>query len=185
MKELTHFTFSAGACVYLLSLLDKLTWSSAAIVLWLSLAINYIIDALGHSRGAAPSRTRITHSVFTAPLWGALVSFISIGVTSHAVPSHLQFPPSLLWIAAGISIAMMHLLLDSLTQAGVFYWKSRIALAHFRYDNLALNAGFAASGFFLIVLAVAPPGPLAQPPPIHLSLVGVFAGTVDRCKDWG
>ena len=71
MKAITHYTFSAGASVYALSELGLLSWHSIAIALWLSLAVNYSIDALGHSNAGTPSRTRLTHSVFTAPLWGA------------------------------------------------------------------------------------------------------------------
>ncbi len=39
--------------------------------------------------------------------------------------------------------------------------------AHFRYDNLALNVVFVATGLLLIVMATN----LTQIPPIHLSLI--------------
>lgn len=171
MKELTHCIFSAGACIYVLSLLDRLAWPSVIVVLWLSTSVNYVIDVLGHSLGGSiPSRTRLTHSVFTAPLWGALVSATSLQVLTRVVPSLISPSESLLWITMGASIAIGHLLLDSLTQAGVYLWKDRIAIAHFRYNNLVLNAGFIATGLLFIVMATNS----TQIPPIHLSLI---AGT--------
>lgn len=175
MKQLTHYVFSAGVCFYALSALGLLSFSSILVSLWLSLSVNYIIDVLGHTFRGAPSRTRLTHSVFTAPLWGGLVSMASIEVLSRTTPSFL-LPSSFLWVGTGILIATGHLFLDSMTQAGVYLWKERIAIAHFRYNNIALNAGFIAAGSLLVLLAVAPTNLGLQITPIDLSPIVALSG---------
>jgi hypothetical protein len=109
-----------------------------------------------------PSRTRLTHSIFTAPLWGALVSWTSVYVFSQALYSSQQIAVFGFWTVAGVLIAMGHLLLDSMTQAGVYYWRNRIALSHFKYDNLALNAGFVLVGLGLASLAFLQPNLMPQ-----------------------
>ena len=171
MKQLTHYVFSAGICIYALSVFGFLSFASILVSLWLSLSINYVIDILGHTLRGTPARTRLTHSVFTAPLWGGSVSLASIQVLSRAASSFLLPSMSLFWVGAGILIAMGHLFLDSMTQAGVYLWKDRVAIAHFRYNNLALNAGFIAAGLLFTLVAVAPPGLIPQITPIHLSLL--------------
>jgi hypothetical protein len=74
-----------------------------------------------------------------------------------------------LWTLAGAFVAIGHLFLDSLTQAGVYYWKHRMAIAHFRYDNPALNGTFVLLGLGLVVLAVVPTSSLERT--IALSLL--------------
>jgi hypothetical protein len=129
VKAKTHNIFSAGTTFYLLSLLGSFSLASAAMALWLSFSVNFLIDAAGHSRGRSggPSRTRLTHSVFTAPLWGAAVGFASIYVASHAGVFPIISSLVWFWALVGVLIAFGHLFLDSLTQAGVYYWKHRIA----------------------------------------------------------
>lgn len=167
MKEFTHYIFSVGACVYALSLLTPLSWPSILMALWLSISVNYVIDILGHSFGCGiPSRTRVTHSVFTAPLWGALVSVVSLDVLLRVTPPFILQSESLLWVSAGVSVAMGHLLLDSHSGGGLPL-EGQGSNAHFRYDNLALNVVFVATGLLLIVMATN----LTQIPPIHLSLI--------------
>jgi hypothetical protein len=176
MKLLTHYVFSTGTCIYALSVLGLLSFSSILLSLWLSLSINYVIDVLGHTFRGTPSRTRLTHSLFTAPFWGGLVSLASIQVLSRATPPFVLPSTSLFWVGAGVLIAMGHLFLDSMTQAGVYFWKDRMAIAHFRYNNLALNAGFIAAGLLFVSLAVIPPDMKPQITPIHLSLIAAPSG---------
>lgn len=59
-----------------------------------------------------------------------------------------------LWASIGALIALGHLLLDSLTGAGVYFTRNRIALAHFKYDNLALNLAFIVAGILLVGVSV-------------------------------
>ncbi|MDG6926374.1 MAG: DUF1286 domain-containing protein [Nitrososphaerota archaeon] len=156
MKEITHYVFSTGASLYALSVLGLLTWPAGAASVWLSISVNYVIDLLGHSNRGHPSRTRLTHSVLTAPFWGASISFVSVVIFAWLTSSKTEVQTVMLWAVAGALVAMGHLFLDSLTQAGVYYWKHRMAIAHFRYDNPALNGSFALFGLGLIILAVVP-----------------------------
>lgn len=156
MKAKTHYVFSAGAGLYILSLTGTLSIGSAILVVWLSFVVNFLIDALGHSRGKTgnPSRTLLTHSVFTAPLWGAASGYLTVYALSRVEGPSTDTTYLALWTAVGAFIAFGHLFLDSLTQAGVYYWRSRIAIAHFAYDNPLLNAGFILIGAGLCLLAL-------------------------------
>ncbi len=155
MKARTHDVFSVGAGWYLLSLLSALSLDAMLVTIWLSLSVNFVIDAAGHSTGFSgrPSRTRLTHSVFTAPLWGGALGFGSAYLGAGLGFSSSDSYSMALWSLAGAVIALGHLLLDGLTQAGVYYWKRRMAIAHFSYDNPLLNAGFTVAGVVLALLA--------------------------------
>jgi hypothetical protein len=155
MKALTHYLFSIGVSLSLLSLLHALSLPSILMALWLSLSINYLIDVLGHlSRDGIPTRTRVTHSIFTAPFWGALVAIVSLTALSQALGSGILWGALAFWTLMGFLVSEEHLLLDSLTQAGIYSWRRRMAIAHFRYDNILLNLGFALLGAFLIAAAL-------------------------------
>lgn len=155
MKAVTHYLFSAGVSLGLLSLSRSLNLGTAILALWLSLSINYIVDALGHvSRDGNPTRTWLTHSIVTAPLWGAAVAVASITVLSQASGSSTPWNTLAPWTAMGALISAGHLFLDSLTQAGIYSLRRRIAIAHFRYDNLALNLGFSLLGALLLALTL-------------------------------
>jgi len=152
MKAITHYLFSTGVSFTLISLSHAPDLSSILMALWLSLSINYLIDLLGHlSRNGNPTRTRVTHSIFTAPFWGAAVAIASLTVLSQASGPGPSLYVLGFWTSVGVLVSEEHLFLDSLTQAGVYSWKRRIAIAHFRYDNVALNLGFALLGALLIV----------------------------------
>jgi hypothetical protein len=108
-------------------------------------------------------------------LWGAIISSLSVYIFSQVVPSGPELAVLGFWTTMGILIALGHLFLDSMTQAGVYYWRNRMAIAHFKYDNLALNAAFILAGLglaFLAILQSSPPSPI---PPIALSFVENFA----------
>lgn len=156
MKELAHYAFSVGASVYALSVLGFFSLPAVVASVWLSLSVNYVIDILGHSHQPYPSRTRLTHSVFTAPVWGALVSLASVVAFTQVTAGSTQPMVVIPWVFAGVLIAIGHLFLDSFTQAGVYYWKHRVAIAHFRYDNPLLNASFVLVGLTLLALSVVP-----------------------------
>jgi hypothetical protein len=155
MKALTHYLFSIGVSLGLLSFSRTLMPGSIVMVLWLSLSINYLIDVLGHvSRKGNPTRTWMTHSVLTAPIWGALVAAISLDAASRASGSGPAWESLALWAFMGVLVSEEHLFLDSLTEAGVYASKRRIAIAHFNYDNIALNTGFALLGVLLIAVSL-------------------------------
>jgi Protein of unknown function (DUF1286) len=155
MKEITHYVFSTGASFAVLSFGRQLTPATILMALWLSLSINYLIDVLGHfSKNGKPTRTWFTHSVITAPFWGALVAAASLIVVANIRLSFTFAEDTWFWLSVGVLVSAEHLLLDSLTQAGVYSLKGRIAIAHFRYDNVALNLGFALLGVLLIVISL-------------------------------
>jgi hypothetical protein len=151
--------FSIGACLYVLSLAHQISVDVIAMATWLSLSINFIIDAFGHrSRNGIPVRSPITHSVFTAPFWGGLVAALSIFVVFEALTFVPGWEILVFWTTVGALVAMSHLFLDGLTQAGVYWTRRRIALAHFRYNNIPLNLGFTAIGVILIGASLVRPG---------------------------
>ena len=171
MKEATHYVFSVGVSLFALSLFGSLSLYLILIAVWLSFSVNRIIDLLGHSRSGTPSRTRLTHSVFTAPVWGILVALVSRYVVSLLSPAPQLAMP--VWVAVSLLIAMGHLFLDSMTQAGVFRWRSRIAIAHFAYDNAFVNVSFILVGIALIYLSFSQKNLLGTSTiaPIGLSLI--------------
>jgi len=155
MKALTHYLFSTGVSFGLLSLTHTLISGSIMMALWLSLSINYLIDVLGHvSRNGNPMRTWLTHSVLTAPILGALVAAASLDATSRAFGSGPSWEPLALWTFMGTLVSEEHLFLDSLTEAGVYALKRRIAIAQFNYDNMTLNIGFALLGVVIITVSL-------------------------------
>ena len=155
MKAVTHYLFSTGVSLGLLSIARSMDFGTIVMALWLSLSINYFIDLLGHiSRGGTPTRTWLTHSVVTGPLWGGSIAAVSLTALSRASGLGLPWGTMGFWIAMGVLISGEHLFLDSLTQAGIYRLRTRIAIAHFRYDNVVLNLGFALLGVFLIAASL-------------------------------
>ena len=154
MRALTHYLFSAGLALYLLSYVHEMGLVEVLLAVWLSFAVNALIDGLGHrSKNGRPARTWITHSVVTAPFWGALagvgtilaVNYLGAGTAGQTV----------FWAGLGCLIAFGHLFLDSLTEGGVFWLTRRVALAHFKYNNPVLNGTFALLGLVLVATALA------------------------------
>ncbi len=156
MRVVTHDIFSLGLSVFLLSRTGHLSVLSMLIAFWLTLAVNDVIDVLGHtSKHGNLVRSLVTHSVFTAPLWGALV-----GVSTTIAPySILDLPVNsaivLVGAELGVGVGSSHLLLDSLTEAGVYLGRRRIVIAHLKYNNPPLNAVFIGMGLLLMSVAVA------------------------------
>jgi len=149
MKMLTHIVFGAGAAAFFspeLAVDQRLLVAAV-----LSLLVNPVIDELGHVvRKGFIARSPITHSVFTAPLWGAGAGYILGLAASELGPITLS-----LWtvlIFAGVVVALSHLFLDALTERGVYFLTRRVALAHFRTGNMLLNGAFLIAGLILIVV---------------------------------
>lgn len=117
----------------------------------ISLVVNRLIDGLGHRRrNGQVVRSALTHSVFTAPAWGlgsVYAMWLALswpGLWGHA----LEVPV----LVAGALAACSHLLLDSLTEGGVFFTTKRVALAHFRSRNVLLNGVFVVLGLAFFAL---------------------------------
>ena len=151
MKALTHNLFSIGVGLYLVLRIEQRPALDALLVIWLALATNEVIDILGHwKRGGIPVRSFVTHSVFTAPIWGIAVAFSSLWFVSLVTGRPAGVDQLSLGLGLGVVLAYAHLFLDALTEGGVYYGRRRVALAHLSYNNGMLNAVFAGLGALLI-----------------------------------
>jgi len=155
LKAITHNIFFFGLSIFLLSKTGHLSVLLLLLALWLTFAVNAVIDVLGHTRkNDIPVRSFVTHSVFTAPLWGGTVGIATIVVPYSIFNLSAGSALELLGVGLGVTIAYSHLLLDALTQAGVYLGRRRIAIAHMSYDNPALNLAFILVGLSLIAIAL-------------------------------
>jgi hypothetical protein len=168
MKSITHVIFSLG-CAFAATAWFGATALTTAVPLgmrlllavWLAFIVNRVIDA-GHTfkdtpHGYIPVRSWVTHGVFTAPRWGVGVGVVSVlgaWIALSQVFRDLSLGPpyALILLASflGAVVAFSHLLPDSLTQAGVYYWKQRVAIAHWRHDNPLANLVFVILGLLLV-----------------------------------
>ena len=163
MMSVTHNFFSVGLCLYLASLAPAFTLSHLLLAGWVALSTGFVIDALGHSRrGGRSVRSWTTHSVVTAPLWGASIGLVTVLALSVFLHGFQEGP--LLGFAAllGVASGYSHLLLDSMTEGGVYGLRRRVALAHHGNRNPVLNLAFLLLG---VVLGLAGLGllPLIRP----------------------
>jgi len=149
---MTHGAFSLGVGLYVTYHIDQTpTPAFLILVVWLAFATNQLIDILGHvTKGGRPVRSFWTHSVFTAPLWGIGVALVSAYLLDTIAGEAMSTSQAVFIGGLGIFIAYSHLLLDALTEGGVYLGRRRVALAHFRYDNLILNGAFTALGVLLV-----------------------------------
>jgi Protein of unknown function (DUF1286) len=153
MRIATHDIFSAGLLYAFLSPPNffgpRLLAFLVGVVL--SFSVNHLIDGLGHRRrDGRPVRTPLTHSVLTAPLWGAGAGYaVYIAVEQAGLGGRLGLVGL---VVAGVLAAYSHLLLDSVTEGGVFVLTKRVAIAHFRSRNRVLNGAFVLLGLMMFVL---------------------------------
>ena len=152
MKAITHDVFSLGVGLYLVHYVDRPpTLSFLVLVVWLAFATNLLIDTLGHvTRGGRPVRSFWTHSVFSAPVWGIAGALVSARLLDIVLGEAMTTSQALFVGGLGIIFAYSHLLLDALTEGGVYLGRRRVALAHLRYDNLILNGTFTGLGVLLV-----------------------------------
>ncbi len=156
MKAITHDFFSVGVGLYLLVRIDG---PSSPIYLLLAVRLafitNGVIDGLGHSaRGGMSIRSFWTHSIFTAPVWGIAIAVASVYLLDMVIGQSMTASQTLSAAGLGAALAYSHLLLDALTEGGVYLGRRRVALAHLRYNNLVLNCAFAAFGLLLALAAL-------------------------------
>ncbi len=151
MKAITHDFFSLGLCLYLeFHIGGPPSPLYLLLIVWLAVATNQAIDGLGHL-GSGGGRSFWTHSVFTAPLWGIVVAMTSVYLLDLIIGQYFTAAQVLFAAGLGIVLAYSHLMLDALTEGGVYAGRQRIALAHLRYDNLILNGAFVALGLLLVL----------------------------------
>jgi hypothetical protein len=155
LKAITHDVFSLGVGLYLVHDVDwPPTLSLLVLVVWLAFATNELIDVLGHAtRGGRPVRSFRTHSVFSAPWWGIAAALVSAYTLDAILGQAMTTSQALFVCGLGVIFAYSHLLLDAITEGGVYLGRRRVALAHLRYDNLVLNGAFTALGMLLVFAA--------------------------------
>jgi len=153
LKAITHDVFSLGVGLYLVYHVERPpTLSFLVLVVWLAFITNQLIDVLGHfTRGGMPIRSFWTHSVFTAPVWGIAAALVSAYLLDIILGQAMMTSQALVVSGLGVIFAYSHLLLDALTEGGVYLGRRRVALAHLRYDNLVLNWAFTALGILLLL----------------------------------
>ncbi len=153
MKAVTHNLFSIGVGLYLLfRVMPAPSPFYLLLVVWSAFATNWLIDVLGHvNRGGMSVRTFWTHSIFIAPFWGIAVSVASLYVLDAVTGLEMTTLQAVFAAGLGAVLAYSHLLLDALTEGGVFFARRRIALAHVRNNNGVLNAAFAGIGVVLVL----------------------------------
>ncbi len=156
MKALTHNLFSLGVGVYLLLRTEQPpNLSDVLLVVWLAFATNWVIDFFGHaSRDGLSVRSFRTHSVFLAPVWAIATALASAYALDAMTGQNLTATEGIYLAALGTTLAFSHLLLDALTEGGVFLGRRRIALAHLRNNNVVANAVFSAVGVLLLAGAL-------------------------------
>jgi len=156
LKAITHDVFSLGIGLYFAYHVDQPpTLSLLVLVVWLAIVTNELIDVLGHvTRGGRSVRWFWTHSIFTAPVWGIAATLVSAYLLDIVVGQAMTTTQALLLAGLGIVLAYSHLLLDALTESGVYLGRQRVALAHLRYDNLILNGVFTGLGVLLVFAAL-------------------------------
>lgn len=166
MRLFTHtvFSFGVGALIFyiwgvlvdskLLAAYGNQWWFYMLIVSWLG---NHMIDRLGHGVTPQGYLTRLprTHSIFTAPLWGALAAVI----VTWALSKIWFLDISTYYLGAievGVFVAYSHLFLDAFTQSGIYFTTKRIDIMHLGYNNLIANWLAIAAGFISIYALVTP-----------------------------
>ncbi|HUI00604.1 MAG TPA: DUF1286 domain-containing protein [Nitrososphaerales archaeon] len=157
MKSATHNLFSIGLMIWIVTLFGDPLVILLLLATVATVLTNALIDELGHANeDGVKRRTFLTHSVITAPFWGAAVWAIVLIIPAASLGIFPPDPVLLRFFASlGVLAAWSHLLLDSLTEGGVFVSSfQRRALAHFAYDNWPLNLGFSVLGVFLLFAAL-------------------------------
>ena len=151
MKLITHYIFSAGVLSLALAPLSPYHLAVAFVV---SLVANTVIDKLGHkeiatAHGVVHSRTPLTHTFPRSIGWGI----------ASAMPLLLFYHSAALLIA-GLLVGPTHMILDVFTEKGIFVKKNgkwrRFALAHFRYNDPAVNGLAVVAGLVMLYLSASP-----------------------------
>jgi hypothetical protein len=89
-----------------------------------------------------------------APLWGVSISLLSVVIPTRFLGNYELTAGFLVFSASvGVLASYSHLLLDSLTEGGVYLGGGRIAIAHFRNGGFLLNSCFILLGLLMLASA--------------------------------
>ncbi|WP_338604902.1 DUF1286 domain-containing protein (plasmid) [Sulfolobus tengchongensis] len=170
MKLRTHYIFSAGLISIILAFFNLSLFANLFISFYASFVANTIIDRLGHEmkrtkHGYLPVRSPLTHTVYRSIIWGiiSVLPLLLLYYVYHYHTYHYYYSSYysstliLSTIAAGIIVGPSHMLLDSLTEEGIYTKKNgkwrRVALAHFRYNDPVANGIAILVGVILLILS--------------------------------
>jgi len=159
MMRITHVVFTFGLIALAAERLGLGIAYALPAALWLAAVVNYVIDAVGHEvRNGRRRRTAATHSLTGAAAVGAVAGFAPTLAILLAVPGavSIYYGPLLLLevTALGVMAGLSHLLLDALSEGGIYYRGRRWAIAHWRYDDGAVNGLFALLGILMFAAAL-------------------------------
>ncbi|QGR18626.1 DUF1286 domain-containing protein [Stygiolobus azoricus] len=146
MKLQTHYVFSLGLLTFLDTLLVHHFYTSLFFSGVVSVLGNTLIDRLGHEVRSVYGkeiikRTPLTHTLPRSVIWGfipaLLLSLLYYYIYEYVSEELLSL--ALVSLLNGPS----HMLLDVFTERGIYVkrngkWR-RFALAHFSYNNPAVN----------------------------------------------
>ncbi|BFI76640.1 DUF1286 domain-containing protein [Sulfurisphaera ohwakuensis] len=158
MKLRTHYVFSLGVISLVLVFLSNNFFTNFFVAAYSSILGNSLIDKVGHremltGRGYIPVRTPLTHTYPRSVLWGLLPT-IPLAFLIHYIYGYYALVEVLV---SGIIVGPTHMFLDMFTEAGVYVKKNgkwrRFALAHYKYDNPAVNGLAIFAGFILLLIA--------------------------------
>ncbi|BBE42058.1 DUF1286 domain-containing protein [Conexivisphaera calida] len=163
MKLTTHYLFTIGLVALIACPILPLS-GALVVAIWLGVATNWIVDMVGHEdRDGAARRTAATHSLPGAAGVGLVLGVLPVALVALFAPTALiaagvqlsEVPfIALLMGALGILAGLSHLLLDALTEGGIYHRGRRWAIAHWRYDCAAANMPFALLGLLMLACAM-------------------------------
>ncbi|BAB66941.1 hypothetical protein STK_18500 [Sulfurisphaera tokodaii str. 7] len=158
MKLRTHYVFSLGVISLVLVFLSNNFFVSFFVAAYSSILGNSLIDKIGHrelltGRGYIPVRSPLTHTYPRSVLWGLLPTIPLIFLIHYMYGYYALIEV----LVSGVIVGPTHMFLDMFTEAGVYVKKRgrwrRFALAHYRYDNPAVNGLAIFAGFLLLLIA--------------------------------
>jgi len=159
MRLRTHVAFSMGLIALLevlLSVVNPVLVIGSSFVL--SYLVNLIIDALGHEeRAGRPVRSPRTHTVGRSFTIGLVLGLAVALFLHYMAPVNLM--QATVVTLMGPMVGWSHILLDSLTEGGVFVKRKgrwvRFALTHWSYRNPAANWLFTMLGLAMLAYSIA------------------------------
>ena len=141
MKLITHILFS----IFILLLLEVPFHAHFLLQIVVLSFVNIVIDYFGHSTYRGLRRTPTTHSPVSATIIGGIYGAVFFFILPYfGVVTNLLF-----MVLGGIIAAWTHLFLDSMTFSGIFVFKKRAAIAHFK--NGLIDVPFLIISFVLIL----------------------------------
>jgi len=158
MKLKTHYMFSFGLSSLALTIFGVPLIPTIAISLFVSFVGNIIIDKIGHDMsetGQVLRRSPRTHTVPRSVFWGVVSSLPLLFIIYLIQYDYINL--MIASIISGVIVGPSHMLLDSLTEKGIYVKKNgsweRAALAHRKFDDPLGNGLAVISGIVMFVLA--------------------------------